>query len=88
MRGRFFTPLGRALAILLLVMAVIASLVVASHHPRLVPTAGPAGGDPVRAKLDRCRGLGVDAGLDPACQAVWRRLRDHFFGQPGAGGRP
>jgi conjugative transfer region protein TrbK len=88
MRGRFFTPLGRALAILLLVAAVIASLVVTSHHPRSVPTARPAGGDPVRAQLDRCRGLGVDAGRDPACQAAWRRLRDHFFGQPGAEGRP
>ena len=66
-----------AAAFAVLIAAVIASLVAAPHRPisRSLVVLAPAASD-----LDRCRGLGGDAGKDVACQAAWRRLRAHFFG--------
>ena len=78
----------RLAAVAVLAAVVVASVIAVSHQPRSTASAAAASGDAVTAELDRCRALGTDAGKDPACQAAWRRLREHFFGQDGKEHRP
>jgi conjugative transfer region protein TrbK len=74
----------RFATVVILAAVIVASLIAVSHSPRsAAPAAAASGGDTVTVELDRCRALGTDAGKDPACQAAWRGLREHFFGQDG-----
>ena len=77
---------GALAAVAILMAAVVASAITAAHRP-LLPGATVADSS-LSDELDRCRLLGVDAEKDVACQAAWRRMRDHFFGLDRQGARP
>ncbi|MCH4021913.1 conjugative transfer region protein TrbK [Sphingomonas sp. BE270] len=44
-----------------------------------VPSAAPAGADPLRGELTRCQLLGEDGARDAACLRVWAENRRRFL---------
>ena len=73
--------LGRAGAVLLVAVAILASAISIHSADRSRGHAVPTGasGRAINAGLERCRDLGTAAENDAECLAVWAQLRRHFF---------
>ncbi len=79
------SELFRALAIMVLIGAFIATLAAINRQPGMpiapnLPSASTP--DDLSAELRRCNALGPKDAEDPHCQAVWEKNRRRFFGRP------
>jgi len=77
------TDLFRALAILTLIGAFIATLAAINRESeRQVPLDTPITSIPedLSGELRRCRAIGPQNGEDPRCEEVWETNRRRFFG--------
>jgi len=79
------SELFRALAIMALIGAFIATLAAINRQPGMpiapdLPSASTP--DDFSAELRRCSALGPRDAEDLRCQAVWEKNRRRFFGRP------
>ncbi|MGO9132967.1 MAG: putative entry exclusion protein TrbK-alt [Methylovirgula sp.] len=79
------SELFRALAIMVLIGAFIATLMAINRQPATpvapdLPFASTP--DDLSAELRRCSALGPKDAEDQHCQAVWEKNRRRFFGRP------
>ena len=82
--------LGRASAVLLVAVAILASAISihSADRSRAHAAATAASSRTVTAGLERCRDLGTAAENDAECLAVWAQLRQRFFeSKPPVGAR-
>ena len=75
-------PAGRVVLVVMLTVVAMVLLITLENRARSTAQAAPAPAaiSPLRADLQRCRGLGEAAVDDVGCQAAWAESRARFFG--------
>jgi conjugative transfer region protein TrbK len=83
-----FVQLGRLMAVLALIGALLAMVLVQQERgeKRMVSHSMPAASvaNPLRAELVHCKQLNAEAATAAGCDAAWARIRDRFLGHGGA----
>ena len=79
-----FVQLGRLMAVLALIGALLAMILVQQERgeksmvSHSMPTASVA--NPLRAELVHCKQLNAEAAAAAGCDAAWARIRERFLG--------
>jgi conjugative transfer region protein TrbK len=83
-----FVQLGRLMAVLALIGALLAMILVQQERgeKRMVSHPMPAASvaNSLRAELIRCKQLNAEAATAAGCDAAWARIRERFLGHSGA----